>query len=270
MTYHNGPHKLTKADYRAAPGLSTSQLKAFAECPEGKPQKETDAMLFGTRLESIMFGAYRDIAIQPESIKVRRGKEWDAFQDEHPNADIIRAAEYDELQRAVDAIQANATADDLLNADTWLSFFWHDSETRVLRKAELDVLRPDIIVDLKTCADVSAQVWTRQAESLRYHWQAASYQDAVQSVLGVLLPVVFVCVANKPPYSVEIYEMDQRWIDEGLEEVRACIRRYERCRESGVWRSPTWGKIVNVSRPRWARYADDYSITEKDDDTYGD
>lgn len=259
-----GPHYLAKDEYRNAAGVSTSQLKRFAACPEDTKYTEpTAAMLFGTRLENLVFGSDATFVVKPESIKVRRGKEWEAFKAENSDADIVTDAELYALMKAYRQIEVCQVAKQLLTTERyWPSFSWTCPVTGMLRKGELDVLQPQCIVDLKTTADPSPAAFAAQAERLKYHWQAASYQEAVELNMGQRLPVVFVCVRNSDPWNVEVLEMPQDWIDEGLREVRVCSRRYLEAKNTGKWRSPTWGQIVAIQRPRWARYASEYDFEE--------
>lgn len=257
---------LPKHEYRSAPGLSTSAIKRFAQDPYGyhlgleKPT--TAAMQFGRDLEDyLLAGELPDVVRMPDAIKIRRGKEYDAFAVEHAGKRLLKADEHDDLmenlESAATEVAAHAEARSILesSSDPWPSIFWQCPITGVDRKAELDlVCGTSAIIDLKTCADVSYHGFAAQAERLRYHWQAASYQQGAEAFSGHRMRVFFLCVQNSAPWNVEVYEMPQDWIDAGLDEVVLAIRRLQEAEQSGRWRSPTWGISVELERPRWAKY----------------
>jgi hypothetical protein len=270
-TIARGPIWTSRLDYRSHPSLSTSKLKRFADCPEtcDLEIETTAAMQFGCDLELYLWDAAAlnsDIAIMPEAIKIRSGKAWDEFAAANEGKRILKSHEWTQLLGSLIAcaiqLGQHEEAHRLLTdcGRPWPSFYWTCPCTVEGRKAELDILHHDCIVDLKTASDVSSAGWAAAAERLRYHWQAASYQDAVLACMGSRLPVVFVVVANKPPHNVEVYEMDDAWIEAGRQEVYQTIERYQTCRALGRWRSETHGKIIQLSRPRWAAYQGEYDV----------
>ena len=266
-------HWLPRDVYRKSPELGTSQLKAFVADPYGYKmgieRTTTAQMQWGCDFEEYLFtGELPDVAILPEHIKRKdaRIKEYAAFVEANPDRRILRHDEFepwrDSLQAACRQVHDHAEAYSLVTyaLDEWPSIFWQCPITGVQRKAELDLIAihedksPRCITDLKTCSDESWHGFASQAERLKYHWQAASYQQGMEAVCGAKLPVLFICVRNSPHYNVEVYEMPQDWIDAGLAEVVAAIEQYQAAESSGVWRSPTWGTVTVLERPRWAKY----------------
>lgn len=263
-----GPIWVSRQEYREAPGLSNSELKAFSADPEsyhlGITRPKTKEMQWGCDLEDFLLAnKLPDAIILPDEIKVRRGKAYDEAVAAAPaGTRTLKPAELSALvESMVEAkkqVESHEKANQLIlttKARQWPSFYWKCDLTQQLRKAELDLCIPGVaIVDLKTCSEVKISDFESQAERLRYHWQAACYQEAVEVCTGEKLPVVFVCVKNSKPYNVETYEMPQDWIDAGAQESIEAIGEWMSAFAHDRWRSPTWGTIVEMRRPAWAKY----------------
>jgi hypothetical protein len=120
-----------------------------------------------------------------------------------------------------------------------------------------------VIGDLKSIryAHCHPKAFSEQSYSLGYHRQAAWYQDIVAAVTGEVLPFTFI-VVDKTSYRVEAFEMAESFIQIGREQNNRILHRMAECYRSGRFVSPTHGRIVTVSAPRWANYEREWEFTE--------
>ena len=122
-----------------------------------------------------------------------------------------------------------------------LSIYAQDEQTGVWMRGRLDwVTELDgatCLVDLKTTAsDASAGEFTREAAKLEYAVQREFYRQIWQTITGEIDPrFIHVVVSKKPPYLVNVVEMDFEYELIGQAKVRRALDTYKACMDSGVW-----------------------------------
>ena len=277
MIYRN----LTREEYLALPGVSNSTLKAFTECPEsysrGIERPRTEAMQFGLDVEDYLrFGCLPDVVCIPDDALAanghRRGKAWEAFLSANEGKRLLKQHEIDNLYGACERISqqvgehSDANRALYMRGTEWqVAITWTCPRTGVLCKGLLDVLGHDHVADVKTSDSVDEASFARTAANLKYHWQAFAYMEAAAKLSEQEHPVaiwgrtapptfVFVVIQSKPPYRVECYELDERWIEVASEEVtraRKMWAEYEG--RPKPWRSPSHGQTRVVQCPGWVR-----------------
>lgn len=138
---------------------------------------------------------------------------------------------------------------------------WTDPETELACRCKPDrVMRA--IVDLKTHSGNPRDLkkLASHIESMGYHRQAAFYQDGVSALTGELRPFVFVFVCTKPPYPCLAVELPGTWIDAGREQNRRALESLAVAFDYDDWRHATHGEIVQLARPGWAKYEDEWEL----------
>jgi len=131
---------------------------------------------------------------------------------------------------------------------------WTDDETGVKCKCRPDYLRLDagIVVDLKTCRDVSA--FARSVAEYRYHVQEAHYREGIAVATGVQPShFIFVAVETEAPFACGVFELDAEALEKGRTLVRGNVSRLAECVNTGRW--PAYYDdtgIQTLSLPRWA------------------
>lgn len=204
--------------------------------------------------------------------KVRRGKEWEAFEAQHAGElialahewaavepllsarQIMTSAELEVARRMAAAVHAHPEAHALLTGGkAEVPIFWQDAKTGVDCKGRIDYLAPGRIVDLKTTADVSPWAFSRQAARLLMHLQLAFYADGWQtSTSSEASPDVYVvAVESEPPFDVAVYRITDETLAAGREEYRRLLRRLVECVETDTWPGVAPG-IVDFMLPSWA------------------
>jgi hypothetical protein len=142
-----------------------------------------------------------------------------------------------ERARAIrDAVLTHPTAGAILSqGEPEKSIFWIDQDTGVTRRARPDWLRPNAIVDLKTCQDASPGKFAKSCADFGYAMQDAWYTDAAEAVGFGQLPFIFIAVEKEPPYLVGIYQLDAEAEQVGDTLNRQALEIYAQCESAGEW-----------------------------------
>ncbi len=259
--------------YADTNSLSNSMLNVFrnsATLFEGRfvtntiPEPEpTPAMKLGTWLHMALLETDRwsdCIAKQPVGIdrRTKAGKEqWESFCDSNKGREIVPADDHELVERMFNAVRKNETCRSLLDASGLVEeaiYFAKDSRRCKLDKLVHDSHQlPVCILDVKSCNDPSPAAFQRSMANLRYHCQAAWYQDAVRERVGCTLPFYFLAVGTSQPHDVAMYECSEESLQIGREANTRTVEQIEACRESGVWLND-WNKdIRTITLPRWAQ-----------------
>lgn len=136
-----------------------------------------------------------------------------------------------------------------------------DPSTGIMRRAWVDYLSPDAVVDYKTAASVEPDVFAKAAARYGYHQQAAWTLDMLAD-LGYRPPGTFTFIAQEKdaPYLVEVYELDEASIERGRELNRRALETYQECLAADDWPGYTGRPLTTLCLPAWAFYDDDQEI----------
>ena len=163
--------------------------------------------------------------------KTRRGKEWDAFKEEHADTTILKAEERDKVWAAAEAVRRHPEARALMRSGvSEQSYKWIDAESQLPCKCRVDWVG-DVLFDLKSTGDVEARKFGNIAARLMYHGQLAMYADGS----GHRGKVFIVAVEAEPPHDVCVSEVDEDALLAGRELYTGMLKRVVECRASGVW-----------------------------------
>lgn len=144
----------------------------------------------------------------------------------------------------------------LLEGKPEVSGYWHDDETGVRLRVRFDYLpdRPGrlIIVDYKTAEDASQDAFERACASYGYHIQDAWYREAARQLgLDDDPGFIFIVQEKKPPYEVNVIQLDPEHVELGARQARRAIRTFAECRERKQW--PGYGDgPVTAKLPAYA------------------
>lgn len=247
----------SNAEYHSGPGTSVSHLKVLVERTPShlhlalsNPTPPTASMRLGTALHCWVLERpefHKRFAICPAEISLNSkiGRELVAE----------AAAEGREVLSAEDAIKVEAMGRKLLERppvkgllafphECETSLYWRDAATGVLCRARPDLMIEPceqfpngLILDLKTCVDASANAFSKAADKLGYHMQAAWYSDGFQKLYGTALPPLFVfaAVENEPPFEAKLWPASDGQIRLGRAQCRRTLEIYAECERTGVW-----------------------------------
>ena len=168
--------------YHASHGEGSSALKAATKSmAHYKAYKEkvfstTEAMQVGSATHCLVFEAdlYTTKFIQkPESIKVRRGKQWDKFASDNADKTILTDKNVQEASRYSSAV-LDSGGQFFIGGKAEVSY-WYRHPKGIVLKARADYVLGDCIIDLKTTKDKTPEEFLRTVK-YDYRIQDASYR----------------------------------------------------------------------------------------------
>jgi hypothetical protein len=225
--------KMPDQEYFAADGLSCSFMKQFDRSPAHAMAgiQKTPAMTFGSALHCYALERARfdtDYVIQPDYIKIRKGKAWDAFKAENEGKEIIKPEELNNITEMVKNIPGKYL-ELIATGETEVAVFWESSimGDMIQCKGKLDAINDNVLIDLKTTDDASK--FAKSVINFAYYRQAAWYLDGVAAVTG--RPVddytfKFVAMEKTAPYGVIVFDLDKEYLKSGRAKNLATMINY--------------------------------------------
>lgn len=271
MNLADGVHQLDRAQYDAVDRTNWSTLKHMAKSPahfafaRRQAWKDTDPRKRGRATHLAVFEPelYRSGVIRWDG-GPRRGKGWEAFQEEHAGKEILTEDAFDAVAATAEAVRADPVAAQfLVGGHAEVSVLWtHEAPDqgellpayRLGCKGRLDYVQTAElapIVDLKTTRDASPEGFGRESWFYRYDAQAALYVDGFLAATGQRRPYVMVAVEAEAPHVVAVYRVPANVLDGGREHYRQLLARVAECRAQDRW--PGYCEDVReLELPRWA------------------
>ena len=193
--------------------------------------KQTQAMQRGTATHALLFET-RKVVGYPG--KVRRGKEYDAFVEAHPDTEILTMKDYDSARFLADAIREHPMASQILDGvrESTMRFDWNGMKCRTTP----DVRGVDFLNDVKTTANGDPVKFLWHALRMKYHAQLRMQAiGCVQS--GYKAPEFhYLTVAEaSAPWVVTVFEIQPRALEQGEKLLMQWSERLKTCEASGVW-----------------------------------
>lgn len=263
---------MTMDTYRAHHGVSQSALKLMAQSPAhcryhlDYPEPSTPDQIWGTLFDIAVFDITKIDAschVKPAFYTNKQGgekkwngnatecKEWIA---EHQDRPIISKSDYDAtLEMRQHIFEHPAVREALLTpgGKTGYSMFCEDAETGLQLKSRPDWISGNVILDLKSCQDASADGFAKTVANFGYAVQAAFYLDMAKVLDLWMEHFVFIACEKDPPYAVAVYELDDESIEVGRRKYRKFLNRYMECVARDRW--PGYpDEIQPLSLPAWA------------------
>jgi hypothetical protein len=228
-----------------------------------KPKREFD---FGHAAHSLVLGRGLQVhVVKADNWKKRAAQDERDAAYERGEAPLLER-EWDAVQDMAQALREHPEAAALLDparGKPEQSLFWRHDRTGVMLRCRLDLMphavpagRRYILADYKTTTDASTDAFMRSAAEFGYHRQRAFYCAAVKA-LGIHPEPEFLFVAQerKPPYLVNVVQLDDEAERLGRIEMEQAVNIYARCVESGRW--PGYSGVQLGTLPRWFTYGKD-------------
>lgn len=161
--------------------------------------------------------------------RVRRGKEWEAFEAEHSDSLILTASDYALASSMAEALLSHPVAGPLLTdpsarheATTIRDGVWRSTP---------DVLLPGVAVEIKSArtADPGRFLWSARRD-YGYDTQAAWHRRVCQ-----VERVVLVVVESAAPHVVMVYEVSPRLMDAADIEIDEALALIATSRTLDEW-----------------------------------
>ncbi|MBR4874145.1 MAG: PD-(D/E)XK nuclease-like domain-containing protein [Clostridia bacterium] len=259
---------MTEREYRSNPSISRSDLWKMHESPEKflyyreHPQEPTPALIFGQVVHKLL--------LQPESFDEefallpdvdRRTKEgkaaYSAFLEASVGKTTVGAEMYDTARSMVEKALQVELVRTLLSGKKEVPFFWADDVTGIYCKCRVDCITEIgdqiIIVDYKSCTDASNDSFMKDAVKYGYTLQAAMYSDGVERNKGKRPVFVFIAQEKTEPFSVNIFQADERFVQYGQDIFREYMGLLRYCTDTGDWYGylGKTGILNTLSLPNW-------------------
>jgi hypothetical protein len=255
---HDAYHKMTEV-------VSNSYLGRLNHCPASAniPMAETPALTFGRAFHSFILDGVksfqRDFAVSPGIDKrTKEGKAaYALFCEESGDKTVISQDDMDSIEEMYGAIVTHPIAAKLLmEGRSEMSVFWTDEKTGLPCKCRPDRI-PDgdhgVILDLKSVRSAEIHAFTSACMTYGYAREAGMYIEGFNTVSSAKVDAfVFICVEKEPPYRIEVYTLEDLFIEYGKKEFRRLINIEKECRDNDFW--PHWKneEIKTLYLPNYA------------------
>lgn len=260
---------MTESEYRKHSGISRTELWKIKDSPEKfkwfqeHPEEPTPSLIFGAMAHKLLLepDAFdNEFAVAPScDRRTKDGREaYNKFLSEADGKTVVAQADYDiAVSMIARAVESSFVAK-LLNGERENPFFWVDQLTGESCKIRVDCLtqigEDFVIIDYKTTTDASTDGFMRHAINLGYDFQAGMYCAGVEAVTGKKPLFVFIAQEKAEPYSVNIMQADEAFINRGYDIFRELIGTYHDCKITGNWYGylGKYDVINNLCLPAWA------------------
>lgn len=243
--------KISNAEYRKRPGISSSDLKKIAKSPahfryyKDNPQEDTPALLFGRAAHKYVletYDFYNEFAVAPVcDRRTKDGKStYEMFLKESEGKDVITLEQFEQIDAMRNAAYSTPFVSKLLmNGEKELSFWGVDEETGLTIKVRPDCITElngqHILIDFKTCSDAENMKFCRDSIKFNYDLQLAMYRDVLRQNTGHDYTVVIIAQEKTPPYATNVFQLSENYLKTGEEVYKEMLKVYKECEETGVW-----------------------------------
>ncbi len=254
---------MTYAEYNAIPAVRWSNLKYMRRSPKhykyalDHPRKDTPFFRLGRAVHCAVLEPDRfPLTVAVFEGKIRRGKEWDAFEAANASRTILKVDEYAMCIAIRDAVRAHPVAKHLLEAgEAEKAIVWTDPFTGLSCKGRIDWLN-SILCDLKTDARLHPRTFPISAARYGYHCQVAFYERGLHAN-GIEAPVKILVVESEPPYDVGVFDVGDGALYAGEKEVQELLQRVAECTAKGEWPGQFGEGEMPLELPAWSFPAED-------------
>lgn len=226
--------------------LSSSMLKAILKDPN---QFYSDYIL-GNKLQEekahFTEGSFVHAALlEPETIAARfpifpglrkAGKVWEQFKAEHPNQEVLSAAQLMRCERLVRAFQALPVAVNMLKGcQTEHTMTGEIMGVKVKARADAINIEQGYITDVKTTSMPSeADFFRNTIKDYSYQLSAALYCEIAKQTYGKPFDFYWQVLSNADNVA-EVYKAKESTLAEGTVLYTQAISLYKHCLETGIW-----------------------------------
>ncbi|MBA2720769.1 MAG: PD-(D/E)XK nuclease-like domain-containing protein [Chloroflexi bacterium] len=195
---------------------------------------ETLALRMGSGLHAVLF---EDRPVIMWTGKVRNGKVWQAFKDQHSGKIILSAKEYARAQEIAAAVRRHPIAANLLfGPDTIREHTIMWEQLGRSRRSTPDVRGPYHVCELKSTRCAEPSKFNRDGAFRAYHVQLADQCLAIEAETGKRPEEAYiVAVESVRPYAVTVLQLTEQTLRKGEHLARLWLERLISCERSGLW-----------------------------------
>ena len=253
----------TFQSYLDIPAINWSSLKNMNESPlayrywQDHPRGDKPAYALGRAAHVAILEPDRFASDVVMFEGRRAGKLWKEFQEENEGREIVKAPEYNQIMRMVDAVHAHPVAMAALEGGTMeTNLEWTDPVTGLACKGRADCIT-DRVVDLKTAREVNKRQFTQAATGYLYYGQTAFYHDGAGHMANEhgggasAIPPLIIAVQSVAPYDVAVYEIGGDALEAGRNLYRTLLDTLKACQDADHWPGCE-PDAVEMELPPWA------------------
>lgn len=258
--------------YHAAPGTSSSQIKAVMEKsllhywhryinPDREPEEHKQEFDFGTAAHAAILEPDRlgEICIEMPSFNLRSpaGRaERDKFLEENPGKAALTADEMQAVRAIRDRVHTHPVASGLFTGGkAEQSFFATDPETGELIKCRPDYLHENgfAMIDVKTTRNAAPVEFAKDCANFGYDISVPWYLDVLDALYGEMPQhFIFVALEKEPPYAIGIYFAQPHDIQRARVAARRNFLRIVNAKRTNYW--PDYAEEVRpLEMPGWVK-----------------
>jgi exodeoxyribonuclease VIII len=184
----------------------------------------------------------------------RAGKEWEAFQIQNAESEILKPAEKEHIDAIAQSVLANRDAQFFLTAATEreLSVSWDDPAHYGRAKARVDAFGGGVLADLKTTSKIEPRQFASQVVQLGVDLQLGWYRKGLMSHNIAVNRVVIIAVEQAAPHDVVVYDVPDNILADGYEKAAEIATRYRCCEACGSFPGVADGVQI-LELPEWAQ-----------------
>jgi hypothetical protein len=266
-----GVYELDDAAYFGGPlaraSLSSTGVRELLNCPakfryrqqHARPDKRTFDL--GHAAHQLVLGAGPELVLFPGT--GANPEAWQKADDKIAVAALraegkvpLRRSDWDVVHGMAEALQEHPHAPRLLTrGEPERTLVWRDDATGALCRAKADWLRPDGIVDYKTCDLAELEALRKGVYNFGYYIQAAFYLRGfrARSLAGVEPFFGFIAQEKEAPYLVQTFQLTERALAYGDRKCAEALETYARCVEADEWPGYPTDDIPEIDLPAWVR-----------------
>lgn len=247
-------------DYDRNPRLNWSRLRLLERSPahyKAGYGDESDSLRLGTAVHMAVLEPARyakEYVVYPG--KVRRGKEWDAFETDavRRGLTVVSRSEQAKTLATRDAVLANRRAMEYLTGGKpEVTFEWEigAGDLRFECKARADYDGPLGLVDLKSTQCAAPKAFAHSVLKYGYDGQAAWYRDGKQRDprYGQRSPFTIIAVESAPPHLVTVFRMPKAVLERGQERYETLLAKLHDCQTRNYWGGYVEADEVDLELP---------------------
>jgi exodeoxyribonuclease VIII len=178
---------------------------------------------------------------------------WREFNAQNEGKFPISAEQYETAMRQAESVRRlPEVAEALARGRAEVSGFWIDPETGAQCRCRPDWVNDcgdtgDILLDLKTYGDASADEFRKQMVRKSYPKQDAFYTDGYSIASGrPVLAFIFVAVETEWPYAANAVMLDDDSKEFGRRHYRKNLATYAECLRTNTW--PGYSNAIEIVR----------------------
>ena len=220
-----------------------SRLKLFSKSAAHyacNAREETASLRKGSAVHSYLLGDADKVAVYRGKKRDPRVKEFQAFIEAHPGADVLNAREFADVDGMRRAILAHDRARQLLDGIREQRITWSTAGRDCAGTPDVVHLHSSgakVLVELKTSVSSSPGLFKWQGKRLAYPAQVAWYADGLERTMlykpGPVTEIYVVAVESAAPYNVVVYPVTERLRVQARKQWRLWFEQLLNCEQSG-------------------------------------